>query len=56
LTIIQNWVIRKWFVDEKKLYEKLKAKADSKAPVQKSKFQQRLDSAYKAQQEQLKKR
>ena len=56
LTIIQNWVIRKWFVDEKKLYEKLKAKADSKDPVQKSKFQQRLDSAYKAQQEQLKKR
>ena len=54
ITIGQNWAIRKWFVDEDKIYENLKKKANSKEPVKKSKFQQRLDAAYKAQQEQLK--
>ena len=54
ITIGQNWVIRKWFVDEDKLYENLKKKANSKEPVKKSKFQQRLDEAYKAQQQQMK--
>ena len=53
ITIGQNWVIRKWFVDEDKIYENLKKKANSKEPVKKSKFQQRLDAAYKAQQEQM---
>ncbi len=55
-TILQTWVIRKYFVDEKKLYAQLKEKAASNAPKKKSKFQERLDAAYKAQQEQLKKR
>ncbi len=54
ITIGQNWAIRKWFVDEDKIYETLKKKANSKEPPKKSKFQQRLDAAYKAQQEQLK--
>ena len=50
-TIVQTWVIRKYFVDEKKLYAQLQAKAaNSKAP-KKSKFQQRLDEMYKQQQE-----
>ena len=53
ITIGQNWAIRKWFVDEEKLYENLKKKANSKEPPKKSKFQQRLDAAYKAQQEQM---
>ena len=53
ITIGQNWVIRKWFVDEEKIYENLKKKANSKEPPKKSKFQQRLDAAYKAQQEQM---
>ena len=55
ITILQNWVISKWFVDEKKLYAQLQAKTNSKEAPKKSKFQQRLDAAYKAQQEQLKK-
>lgn len=54
ITIVQTWVIRKWFVDEKKIYAKLKARTESNAPVKKSKFQQRLDAAYKAQQAQMK--
>lgn len=54
ITIAQNWVIRKWFVDEDKLYAKLKERANSAEPPKKSKFQQRLDAAYKAQQEQMK--
>ncbi|MCR5708910.1 MAG: membrane protein insertase YidC [Bacteroidales bacterium] len=54
ITIGQNWAIRKWFVDEDKIYENLKKKANSKEPAKKSKFRERLDAAYKAQQEQLK--
>jgi YidC/Oxa1 family membrane protein insertase len=53
LTMLQTWIIRKFFVDEKKLYAKLKEKASSNEPVKKSKFQQRLDEAYKMQQQQL---
>ena len=55
ITIIQTWVIRKYFVDEKALYSKLQAKAASSKPAKKSKFQQRLDELYKQQQEQLRK-
>lgn len=55
ITIIQTWVIRKYFVDEKALYAKLQAKAASSKPAKKSKFQQRLDELYKQQQEQLRK-
>lgn len=54
LTMLQTWVIRKFFVDEKKLYAQLQEKAASAAPKKKSKFQQRLDEAYKLQQQQLK--
>ena len=54
ITIGQNWAIRKWFVDEDKIYAKLQKKANSKEPPKKSKFQQRLEAAYKAQQEQQK--
>ena len=53
VTIGQNWVIRKWFVDEDKLLAQIQKKASSKEAPKKSKFQQRLDAAYKAQQEQL---
>ena len=50
-TIVQTWVIRKYFVDEKKLYAQLQAKAASSKGPKKSKFQQRLDEMYKQQQE-----
>ena len=53
ITIGQNWAIRKWFVDEDKIYENLKKKTSSKEAPKKSKFRQRLDEAYKAQQEQM---
>ncbi|MBO4769119.1 MAG: membrane protein insertase YidC [Bacteroidales bacterium] len=52
ITIIQNWVIRKFFIDEEKIYANIKAK--SAAPAKKSKFQQRLEEMQKAQQQQLK--
>ena len=54
ITIGQNWVIRKWFVNEDKLYAKLSEKANSNTAPKKSKFQQRLDEAYKVQQQQMK--
>lgn len=50
ITIAQTWVIRKYFVDEQKLFAQLKAKAANAKPVKKSKFQQRLDEMYKQQQ------
>lgn len=52
ITILQNWIIRKWFVDEKKIYERLQT-AQAK-PVKKSKFQQRIDEMYRIQQQQQK--
>jgi YidC/Oxa1 family membrane protein insertase len=52
ITMIQTWAIRKFFVDEEKIYAKLKEKAAQ--PKKKSKFQERLDAAYKAQQQQIK--
>lgn len=50
ITIGQTWVIRKYFVDENKIYAQLQAKAASAKPKKKSKFQQRLDDMYKQQQ------
>lgn len=50
ITIAQTWVIRKYFIDEQKLFAQLKAKAANAKPVKKSKFQQRLDEMYKQQQ------
>ena len=52
ITMIQTWAIRRFFVDEEKIYAKLKEKAAQ--PKKKSKFQERLDAAYKAQQQQIK--
>ena len=51
ITMLQTWATRKFIVNEKKLYEQLQARAASAQPVQKSKFQQRLDEAYKLQQQ-----
>jgi membrane protein insertase, YidC/Oxa1 family, C-terminal domain len=53
LTIGQNWAIRKWFVDEDKIYAKLKEKTAKAEPPKKSKFQQRLEAIQKAQEEQM---
>ena len=53
-TIGQNFAIRKWFINEDKLYAQLKQKADSKEAPKKSKFQQRLEEAYRIQQQQQK--
>ncbi len=50
ITIFQTWVIRKYFVDEKKIFQQLQAKAASAKTKKKSKFQQRLDEMYKQQQ------
>lgn len=57
ITMIQTWVIQKFFVDEEKLYKKLKEKAD-KAPAtaRKSKFQQRLEEMQRQQQQQMRNR
>ncbi|MBQ0122735.1 MAG: membrane protein insertase YidC [Bacteroidales bacterium] len=52
ITIGQNWAIRKWFVDEDKIYRQITARTNSKEAPKKSRFQQRLEAAYKAQQEQ----
>jgi len=53
ITIIQTLIIRKWFVDEKKLRAQIELRASSKEPQKKSKFRQRLDEAYRIQQEQM---
>ena len=51
-SIVQNWVIRKFFVHPEKILAKVKAAEGKPAP--KSKWQQRLEEAQKMQQEQLK--
>ena len=48
ITILQTWVIRKYFIDEKKLYAKLQAKASSSAN-KKSKWQARLEEMQRRQ-------
>ncbi|MDD2329970.1 MAG: membrane protein insertase YidC [Bacteroidales bacterium] len=55
ITMLQTWIIQKFFVDEEKLYRQLKEKAE-KAPVtpKKSKFQQRLEQMQRQQQQQMK--
>ncbi len=53
ITIIQTLIIRKWFVDEQKLRAQIQQRANSKEPQKKSKFRQRLDEAYRIQQEQM---
>ena len=49
ITIFQTWVIKKFFIDEKKIYARLEANASM--PVKKSKFMQRLEAAQKAQEQ-----
>lgn len=48
ITMIQTWVIRRFFVNEEKLYAKLKEKA-ANGKVKKSKFQQRLEEMQRQQ-------
>lgn len=50
ITIIQTWVIRKYFVDEKKILAQLHEKASKHKAKPKSKFQQRLEEMQKQQQ------
>ena len=56
ITIAQNWVIRKWVVSEDKLKAQIAKKTaeNNSKPAKKSKFQQRLEEAYKMQQQQQK--
>jgi YidC/Oxa1 family membrane protein insertase len=49
--MIQTIVIRKFFVDEKKIMEKIRLASVKGANKPKSKFQQRLEAMQKAQQE-----
>lgn len=56
LTILQTWIIRKFFVNEDKLYAKIQAKAAAAPTKKKSNFQKRLEEAYKIQQAQERER
>jgi len=49
ITMIETWVIKKWFVHPEEILAKLKASAGKPAP--KSKFQQRLEEAQRMQQQ-----
>lgn len=52
ITMFQTWVIRRFFVDEKKIHAQLAASAGK--PVTKSKWQKRLEEAQKMQQQMAK--
>lgn len=54
LTMIQTWIVKKWFVDEKKIRAKMAAYEGKAAP--KSKWQQRLEEAQKMQRQQMAKK
>lgn len=54
ITMLQTWIIQRFFVDEEKLYQKLREKAEKAPAVTKSKFQQRLEEAQRIQQQQMK--
>lgn len=54
ITMLLTWVIRKFFVDEKKIMAQIQANKANAKTKPKSKFQQRLEAAAKAQQEMLK--
>jgi YidC/Oxa1 family membrane protein insertase len=47
ITMIQTWVIRKFFIDEEKMLAKMRARAAQ--PQKKSKFQQRLEEMQRRQ-------
>lgn len=54
IMIIQMWVIRKYFVDEKKIMARIQAAEAKGAAKPKSKFQQRLEAIQKAQEAAIK--
>lgn len=54
IMMLQTFIIRKYFVDEKKIMEKIRLASVKGASKPKSKFQQRLEAIQKAQQEALK--
>ena len=60
ITIIQTLIIRKWFIDEEKLYAQIQQRANSKQPQKKSKFNSVLmslqDPAEQMRQQQKRKR
>ena len=47
ITIVQNFVIRKFFIDEDKLHRKLQENKKKKVKVKKSGFQKRLEDMAK---------
>ncbi|MDR2362472.1 MAG: membrane protein insertase YidC [Prevotellaceae bacterium] len=49
ITMIQTWIIRKFFIDEKKMLAKMQARAAK--PQKKSTFQQRLEKMQRQQQQ-----
>ncbi|MDR3132483.1 MAG: membrane protein insertase YidC [Prevotellaceae bacterium] len=54
LTMIQTWIIRKFFIDEEKMLAKMQARATQ--PQKKSKFQQRLEEMQRRQVQQQRKK
>lgn len=56
ITIGQNWVIRKYVVSEDKLKAQIAKKSAESKTKKKSKFAQRLEEAYKMQQQQQKRK
>jgi len=52
ITMLETWIIKKWFVHPEEIQAKLKASAGK--PVPKSKWAQRIEEAQKMQQQQLK--
>ena len=56
ITMLQTFIIQKFFVNEEKLYKQLKEKADKAPVIKKSKFQQRLEEMQRAQQQQSRRR
>lgn len=51
ITILQNWITRKWIVTDKTLLAQMNAKAANAQPAKKSKFQQRLEELQRKQAE-----
>ena len=52
--MLLTWVIRRFFIDEDKILAQIQANKAKAKTKPKSKFQQRLEEAAKAQQEMLK--
>ncbi len=51
ITIFQTWLIRKYFVDEKKIYEQLKSKAANAKAKPKSRWQLKLEEMQRRQEQ-----